>query len=67
MYIAIHDSLQTIAVLAIPSKEGLELLRLYTIAMELCFIKLQDLGVPCATYMTCHEVLYAVARPVVGL
>ena len=43
MYIHIHDALQTIAALALPtcskytSKEGLELLRLLT--MELCFVK----------------------------
>ena len=59
MYIHIHDSLQTIAALALPtcskytSKEGLELLRLLT--MELCFVNvLQDLGVPCATCTTYH-------------
>ena len=43
MYIHKHDSLQTIAALALPtcskytSKEGLELLKLLT--MELCFVK----------------------------
>ena len=43
MYIHIHDSLQTIAALALPtcskytSKEGLELLRLLTVV--LCFVK----------------------------